>query len=396
MMRSNGGGKGFKIRQVRKTGNSQNRETMVSIHQKKVESMDLSGVTDYYLNNGDILMRYFDLTDNPEDITEHVPQTIKKDSILDLIRKDTLDFDDNDDNDDLNQYNEEPYSDFQSYNNNNEYEYDNEYDGNHSLSKQIPLSHRRFHTMPVSEMNKSDLYEKYKSNINNDYIPEHYRKQEAGIRICPECANEATLIPSDAMMFCETCGWEDRVLVDVDLPGMKDQNKDTAYFNYRKINHFNEWLAQFQAKETTDIPQEVYDRILLEFRKERLRNISKLKSTKLREILKRLGLNKYYEHIPHIINRLNGIPPPRLSPETEETLRDMFRAIQTPFMNHCPSWRKNFLSYSYVLNKFCKILRKTEFLACFPLLKSREKLYEMDKVWQKICVDLGWEFHRSI
>jgi len=250
--------------------------------------------------------------------------------------------------------------------------------------------------MNINDMKKCELYEKYKENNNKDYIPEYYRKQYAGIRECPECGNEATIIPSDARVFCETCGWEDKILVDVDLPGIKEQNKDTSYFNYRKINHFNEWLAQFQAKETTDIPQEVFDRIILEFRKERRRNIANLKSPKLREILKRLGLNKYYEHIPHIINRLNGIPPPRLSPETEEMLRDMFRSIQTPFMKHCPTWRKNFLSYSYVLNKFCRVLEKKEYLACFPLLKSREKLYEMDKVWQNICIDLGWEFHRSI
>ena len=30
------------------------------------------------------------------------------------------------------------------------------------------------------------------------------------------------------------------------------------------MNHFNEWLAQFQAKETTDIPDEVYGHIFLE------------------------------------------------------------------------------------------------------------------------------------
>lgn len=338
---------------------------MVSIHQKQKETLDMSGLTQYYLDNGDILMRYFDLTDRPETPPSEKSSGISKmsqsrDSILGLIHKSVE--------------TENPST---------------ETEQTHPVSKQ-------FHDMDVQEMRKSELYEKYKSNIHEDYVPEHYRQQNNAIRECPDCGKEATIIPSDAIIFCESCGWEDRVLVDVDLPGVKDQNKDTSYFNYRKINHFNEWLAQFQAKETTDIPQEVYDKIILEFRKERRRNIANLKQTKLREILKRLGLNKYYEHIPHIINRLNGIPPPRLTPETEEMLREMFRAIQTPFMKHCPSWRKNFLSYSYVLNKFCRILGKHEFLVCFPLLKSREKLYEMDKVWQKICIDLGWPFHRSI
>jgi hypothetical protein len=247
-----------------------------------------------------------------------------------------------------------------------------------------------------SPLTKEEIYDEFYSNIDSSYIPEKYRKKPTELCHCPICGNEMVLIPANANMFCEKCGREEQVLIDIDLPGMKEQNKDTSYFNYRKINHFNEWLAQFQAKETTDIPPEIYDMILLEFRKERRKDISDLTPKKLRGILKRLGMNKYYEHIPHIINRLNGIPPPRLSPETEETLRRMFREIQTPFMKHCPSWRKNFLSYSYVLHKFCRILGKEEFLICFPLLKSREKLYDMDKVWKLICDDLGWEFHRSI
>jgi hypothetical protein len=32
-----------------------------------------------------------------------------------------------------------------------------------------------------------------------------------------------------------------------------------SYYAYKRINHFNEWLAQFQAKESTEIPAYVYD-----------------------------------------------------------------------------------------------------------------------------------------
>ena len=77
---------------------------------------------------------------------------------------------------------------------------------------------------------------------------------------------------------------------------------------------------------------------------------------KLREILKKLKKNKYYEHVPHIINRLNGEPPPTISRETEEELRRMFKEIQIPFHKFCPKSRKNFLSYSYVLHKFVQLL----------------------------------------
>ena len=57
---------------------------------------------------------------------------------------------------------------------------------------------------------------------------------------------------------------------------------------------------------------------------------------------------------------------------------------------------KIFVSYSYVIHKFIQLLDMDEFLVYFPLLKSREKLYQQDKIWKNICNDLGWEFIDSI
>ena len=106
----------------------------------------------------------------------------------------------------------------------------------------------------------------------------------------------------------------------------------------------------------------------MELKKERLDNMADLTPQKLREILKKLKKNKYYEHVPHIINRLNGVPAPTMDREIEEKLRMMFKEIQGPFMKYCPKNRKNFLSYSYVLHKFVQLLGMDDFLSFFPLI----------------------------
>ena len=138
------------------------------------------------------------------------------------------------------------------------------------------------------------------------------------------------------------------------------------------------------------------DAVKSEFKKTRATTRAEIKPSKVREFLKKLKLNKYYEHTNAICNVLNGVPAPKLPPELEERLKRMFAEIQEPFERACPPTRTNFLSYSYVLYKFCELLGEDSYLPLLPLLKSSEKLYAQDQIWRKICGELRWEFIRSV
>ena len=212
---------------------------------------------------------------------------------------------------------------------------------------------------------------------------------------CDACGEDMKVSVNDATVSCPECGFHKLILMDSDKPSYKDPPREVSYYAYKRINHFNEWLAQFQAKESTEIPEEVFDMIQAQIAKERILP-SSLNRSKIREILKKLKFNSYYEHVPHILSRLNGHTAPVMDRETEEKLRYLFKEIQPSFQKHCPAERSNFLSYSYVLYKLCELLELDGFLHCFPLLKNRDKLYAQDKIWEKICKDLQWEFIRSI
>lgn len=167
-------------------------------------------------------------------------------------------------------------------------------------------------------------------------------------------------------------------------------------FTYNRINHLCEWLNSIQAKENTEVPEEVVEAVKAEFRKEGTVTRKDIKPGKVRQFLKKLGLSKYYEHTNYITGLLNGVPAPKFPRELEEKFKNMFIATQGPFERHCPPNRKNFLSYAYTLYKFCQLLGEDKYLKHFKLLKSATKLHAQDMMWKAICSDLGWEFIPSV
>tara|TARA_B100001996_G_scaffold204592_2_gene156708 strand:+ start:7940 stop:9124 length:1185 start_codon:yes stop_codon:yes gene_type:complete len=247
---------------------------------------------------------------------------------------------------------------------------------------------------------REDLRNLYLKRIDVKDVSNNTKKSISKLKaepnICSNCKTELSHIHAEGIVECQSCGELFNIINDTDRASYKDPPKESCYYSYRRSNHFNEWIAQFQGKETTQIPRNVLVQVVNEIKKERIHNLNELSTQKVRSILKKLKLNKYYEHIPHIINQLNGQPPPYMSRQTEEVLRIMFQKIQGPFLEFCPKKRKNFLSYSYVLHKFVELLGMDELKPLFPLLKSREKLASQDMIWKKICERVGWHFYKSI
>ena len=243
---------------------------------------------------------------------------------------------------------------------------------------------------------KKQLYNEFMNVIDKDFVYDDSDEDIEDLDICHYCHNEMLLEQNTGKIICVTCGIQEQVLIDSDKPSYKDPPKEMTSFCYKRINHLNEFLAQFQAKETTEIPEEVYNEILVEINKERIDNMADLTPEKLRALLRKIKRNDYYEHIPYIINQLNGLPPPIISPEVEEIIRSMFKEIQIPFEKFCPKKRKNFLSYNYVMYKFFELLELDEYLDCFQLLKSRNKLHQQDVIWKNICQYTKWQFIPSL
>jgi len=209
------------------------------------------------------------------------------------------------------------------------------------------------------------------------------------IKYCLECNVEKILDGGESSYVCPVCGDSEEIILD-------DDRQIKEYSPYKRINHFKEWMNQFQAKETTEISENIFLELIDEINKNRIKDLSKLDRDKLKQILKKLGYNNLYEHIPYIINKLSGFAPPTINRHIEMKFLDMFSKIQDPWELYKQKGRKNFLSYSYVLHKFCQLLELDHLLTSFPLLKSIKNLKDQEQVWERICKSLKWEFISSI
>lgn len=239
---------------------------------------------------------------------------------------------------------------------------------------------------------KQNIYNEYLEKVEN--VVQSSTKKKPIIPSCKSCNSFNVLIESKTNeLVCMDCAvTEPWINEELTYREEQETTELVIVYSYKRDNHFNEWLLQFQAQEQTNIPEEVIEKLRNEFKKMKIKKLDEITHAKVRALLKKLKYNKYYEHVPYITNILNGINPPKMTLELEERLRRMFQEIQEPFNKHCPENRKNFLSYSYVLYKFCELLGEDDYLECFPLLKSKEKLHQQDVIWKNICGELMWEF----
>ena len=243
----------------------------------------------------------------------------------------------------------------------------------------------------TSGPNRAQLYKDYLTSLYG------YKQQKTILKMCTTCNIEKVQIYSDGIYVCTECGECDNGIIESEANNYKDPIIEKPTFPYKRKNHFCEWLSQFQAKESSEIPDDVIQKIKKELDKMHYSNkkINETKISKFKSILKTLKLNGYYNHVPHIKSKITGIPAPALSRDAETEFKNMFDLIQGPYEKHKPKTRVNFLSYAYVLNKFCCIKKLDCYKDYFPLLKNKSKKIAHDKIWKNICQSLLWEYHPS-
>ena len=259
----------------------------------------------------------------------------------------------------------------------------------------------RFVTV-TSKSSRHAVLQRYLVKVEKDIEADPYAYVDRSDRetVCQMCDVPLVVDKQQSMFLCPSCA---RVtpyvgLSEANLSYQEEVSQDrVSNFSYKRLNHFSEWLNSIQAKASTEISEEVIEAIKAEFKKSRTSTRKDIPPTKVRTFMKKLNMNKLYEHAHHVCQLISGTPAPRLDPELEVQLKTMFCAIQQPFERAIKDTpRRNFLSYSYVLFKMCELLGHDELLCHFRLLKSPQKLFQQDVIWKCICAELSWQFISSV
>lgn len=239
------------------------------------------------------------------------------------------------------------------------------------------------------------IYQQYWKNVGLETI--QIQDYVMDVESCLYC-NQGELIPleEEGVLICNNvaCGKFLVHIVDNQKPLNKEMPNEVSYTAYIRLNHFKEILSQFQAKETTKIPDEVLDAVKQRIKKER-KKVEDLNYIEMRNILSILGYNKYFEHIQYI-NSILGIKPPIMNEELIETLCVLFIEIQQPWAIFCPITRTNFFNYTYILCQLCVLLDQHQYLPFIPMMKDRIKQLEQDMIWKKVCDYLDWEYFPTV
>ena len=165
---------------------------------------------------------------------------------------------------------------------------------------------------------------------------------------------------------------------------------------YKRIYHFTEQLDLPYKTPPIPIPPEVY---------QKLKEINGKKYGKygkrllIRNILKELNLNRYYEYIPHILNQTEETRLPAISSELRAKLIGRFEKVNDIYVKtvkEVSPLRKSFLPYNFLNYKLLQLElgkeKAEEYLILFPQLKSVEKTKEVDRIWEALTKTLEWEF----
>lgn len=240
---------------------------------------------------------------------------------------------------------------------------------------------------------QAELKEKYLDCLKFLKLGNNSRKEEK------KCCDEKEFdINEDSEYVCSHCGLiQDKYFGNSAEYMSYDHIRDT-FSNikqqpiYKRSGHLKEKLEQKLVKTKNSVPKEVVESVKEQLKKEKIEDLSVLKPNDIRRILKKLGLEKYYEMDYTIFHLITNIKIIEFDNQLINQIENMFDQVVKTFNEIKNKGRSSMFVYDYTIHKLLELLSLDEYKKHFKPPKNPEKIIEYDRLWKKICKQLNWQF----
>lgn len=225
-------------------------------------------------------------------------------------------------------------------------------------------------------------------------------------KVCPSCDSVSLeqITEKTNACVCSQCGTErDELEITFSYKDSDRINITSKYMYDRKV-HFKECIDQFQGKQNSTIKQEVYDKLIEQFRLHGLVREgdlpNKIKYEKITKnhitlFLREINYANHYEDLNLIYHKITENELDDIS-HLKNVLMEDFDKLSTiyneEYIKNKKISRKNFINTQYVL---FQLLRRHKYPCSqndFSLLKTIERKEFHDEICSHLFKKLGWNF----
>lgn len=208
--------------------------------------------------------------------------------------------------------------------------------------------------------------------------------QDTNSNICQLCGSEKR----DPKKQCENC-----LSMEINYHPESSKVQDPDELIQKKIKYFKQRLDKLDMSILPDNPETLIAKISSELDRS---NIRKIDNSILKEIMKKIGLQKYYDYRTYIRCRLLKIVlPDILTYEDKDIAIGRFVEVLNAWFIISEDPDKSFISYPFCMKKIFELLDTKKFDLYLPLLDldcSDANLEKNMYIWKKICNYLQWQY----
>ena len=258
------------------------------------------------------------------------------------------------------------------------------------------------------EKNGNDDIERQKQSIAEKFFKHvtfygsqfaHATLKHSQTSLFHSCDSKHTFV-DDCSVTCIECSQEKPKLVNNSSFVDSGRVNISSKYTYDRKIHFRDCINQYQGKQNTHIPKDVFTNLEQALVNHRIisqdRTLDRFENVTVSHIhmfLKNLNYTKYYDDAILIHSVITGIQPDNIEHLEEDLMKD-FDAMLTEYdKNFKTVDRKNFINTQYVLYQLLKRHKhqcQKEHFVVMRTMSDRKSYH--DRVCKTIFAKFGWKF----